>query len=67
MFSGTAKLMSYIRGNKDYYHSHGGSWGRVLSLNTREMRTPTPSNTLSKIPQAIADPSADRGPPKNIG
>lgn len=41
----------------------GGSCGRVLSLNTRETRTPTPSNTLKRIPHATAEPRADRGPP----
>lgn len=40
-----------------------GSCGRVPSLNTRERRTPTPSNTPKRIPHAIADPSADFGPP----
>ena len=44
-------------------HVHGGSCGRVLSLKTLETRTPTPSNTLSRIPHATADPRAERGPP----
>lgn len=34
------------------------------SLNTRETSTPTPSNTLRRIPQATAEPSADLGPPR---
>jgi len=41
---------------------NGGSCGRVPSLNTLDIRTPTPSNTLRRIPQAIAEPRADRGP-----
>lgn len=44
-------------------YSRGGSCGRVFSLNTRERSTPTPSNTPRRIPQAIADPKADFGPP----
>lgn len=36
----------------------------MLSLNTRDTRTPTPSKTLSKIPHATAEPRADRGPPE---
>ena len=55
-----SKITRYMIG-----YAHGGSCGRVLSLNTREMRTPTPSKTLSRIPQAMADPRADRGPPGN--
>lgn len=41
----------------------GGSCGRVPSLNTRETKTPTPSNTLRRIPHATAEPRAERGPP----
>ena len=36
------------------------------SLNTRETRTPTPSNTLRRIPHATAEPRADLGPPRVI-
>ena len=43
-------------------HLRGGSWGLVPSLNTRETRTPTPSNTLSKIPHITADVRAPLGP-----
>lgn len=34
------------------------------SLNTRETSTPTPSNTLRRIPHATAEPRADLGPPR---
>ena len=44
-------------------NSLGGSCGLVPSLNTRETRTPTPSNTLSRMPHATAELSAERGPP----
>jgi hypothetical protein len=44
-------------------NSHGGNCGRVLSFMTRDKRTPAPSKTPSRIPQAMAEPKADLGPP----
>ncbi len=46
-------------------HLHGAICGRWDSLNTRDIRTPTPSNTPNKIPHATAEPRADRGPPED--
>ena len=47
-------------------YSQGAICGRCPSLNTLDSNTPTPSNTPSNIPQAIADPSADLGPPIQV-
>ena len=44
--------------------AHGAICGRCPSLNTRDTRTPTPSNTPRRIPHAIAEPRADFGPPE---
>jgi len=41
----------------------GAICGREPSLNTLDIKTPTPSNTPSNIPHATAEPSAERGPP----
>lgn len=40
-----------------------GGRGRFVSLSTRLKRTPTPSKTPKRIPQATAEPKAPRGPP----
>jgi len=60
-----ASTKNYIAdddGCGDIDSGKGGSCGRVPSENTRPRRTPTPSNTPSKIPQATADPKAAFGP-----
>jgi len=41
---------------------NGAICGLWPSLNTRDTRTPTPSKTPRRIPQAMADPKADLGP-----
>jgi hypothetical protein len=42
---------------------HGAICGRCDSLNTLDIKTPTPSKTPKRMPQATADPRAERGPP----
>ncbi len=49
----------------DRENVHGGSCGRLPSLNTLPNNTPTPSNTPNKIPQATAELNAVLGPPTN--
>jgi len=44
------------------FSGRGGSCGRVLSFMILETKTPTPSNTPNRIPQATAEPKADLGP-----
>lgn len=48
-----------------YEYVRGANCGLFPSLNTREMSTPTPSNTPRRMPQAMAEPRADLGPPGN--
>lgn len=56
-------VMSNSGNAAESYDLQGAICGRWFSLNTRERSTPTPSNTPRRIPQAIAEPSADLGPP----
>lgn len=58
-------LVSGICSSSSQSRSHWGNWGLELSPNTRDKRTPTPSNTPRSMPQAIADPIAALGPPEN--
>ena len=63
--AGTTMIVSKNRRWKETGVHGGAICGRCPSLNTRDRRTPTPSKTLSRMPQAMADPSADFGPPLN--
>lgn len=52
---------------KIFRYSLGAICGREPSLKTRDIKTPTPSKTPSRMPHATAEPNADRGPPINRG
>ncbi len=62
-------LSAYIKSwtGKEMVYSLGAICGREPSLNTRDIRTPTPSKTPNRMPHATAEPKADRGPPINGG
>lgn len=62
-------LSAYIKSwtGKEIVYSLGAICGREPSLNTRDIRTPTPSKTPNRMPHATAEPKADRGPPINGG
>ena len=61
--TGWGGLSIYMKSDKSPRDSHGGNCCRFPSLKTRFNKTPTPSKTPKRMPQATAEPRADRGPP----